>query len=164
MKKRIFLAILFLLLAFVLVWSVNFFAYGKYVGGSFTHFPGSFGTYVSDADFSEYSYLVSKPAPFAFSGCLSSNNESGTIGIIVWPSFMCNGIKEYGLVLYKKGENGDERGTGYLLYVDKDMSIDDKKDTGLSDEDRENAVALYSAYYPEIMKQYHAMQDVFGLK
>ena len=164
MKKKVFLAIICLFLIFVLIWGTNYFAYGKYVSSSFDRFPGSLGTYVSDADFSEYSYLVGKPALFEFSGCLSSNNDSGTIGIIVWPDFTCNGIKECGLILYKHGESDDERGEGYLLYVDKDMSIDDKKDTGLSDEDRENAVALYSAYYPEIMKQYHAMQDVFGLK
>ncbi len=77
---------------------------------------------------------------------------------------MCNGIKEYGLILYKEDENNADKMVGYLLYVNADMSINNDRETGLEGSEHEEAISLYTAYYPQIMEQYRAMQNVFGLE
>ena len=162
LKKKVFLVILCMFILFLIIWGVNYYTYHKYIDSSFEHLPGTLGTFLTDSD-NKYSYLVGKPALFEFSGCLSSNNENGTIGIVAWPRFMCNGIKEYGLILYKEDESDDDNNIGYLLYVNEDMSINDDKETGLLDSEHEAALSLYAAYYQEIMEQYRAMQSVFDL-
>ncbi len=164
LKKKVFLIILCVSMIFFMIWGANYYTYHKYVGSSFKHFPRTLGTFVTDSDSTEYSYLVGKPALFEFSGCLSSSNENGTIGIVAWPRFMCNGIKEYGLILYKEDENNADKMVGYLLYVNADMSINNDRETGLEGSEHEEAISLYTAYYPQIMEQYRAMQNVFGLE
>ena len=161
MKKKVLLAALCLVLAYGLVWGANFLSYGQYVDGRYAECPGLFGTYVTNSDETEYSYLVAKPQPFEFTGCLSSNNAGGTIGIIAWPKLLCRGDGEYGLVLYEDVGGGNME--GYLFYVHEDMSIDTSRDTGMSGEKRAAAMALYSACYPQIMEQYRAMREMFHL-
>lgn len=90
-------------------------------------------------------------------GNIAIDNADSSVGIIIWPSFMLKGVKDYGLALY---DTVNER--GYMFYVDENMNYDLKNRTGLTGDSESKAKDLLKQLQGEVDEQYSMIKSEFG--
>jgi hypothetical protein len=158
-KKILFSVLGFALVVFAaynLLWFLNYRAYDQYVGNGYVT------SSVSSANITKQvrdsTFTVKKPNYFSFAGNLAVANGDQSVIILVWPSFMCRSIKEYGLAIY---DNAKDR--GFMVYVNSEMKYDTTKSTGLSSEKEAEAKLLLETLRAETAEQLSKAQDEFGI-
>lgn len=160
-RKKIFLsvalAVVFLFLAYNVVWFINYKSYDKFIDDAYVKSPHSMSSYSKKAG--ESTYTVKKPDYLQLTGNLAIDNADSSVGIIIWPSFMQKSIKDYGLTIYDT-----EADMGYMIYVDKNMRYDTLNRTGLSQDSEAAAIELLNQLRGKVDEQYQLMRSEFGLK
>lgn len=159
LKSKMFRVIALLAFAFVffyhLAWLVNYASYSKLIDEKYSVLPTSSLSYIYNAD--GITYSVKKPGYLSFAGNTASVSSDMRISILVWPSFMCKGVKEYGLALYDEEED-----MGYMMYVDENMQFDLQHSTGLTLGEASKAKWLLEELQTDILLQFDLMQKEFG--
>jgi hypothetical protein len=135
------------------IWLANFIAYNKYIGEGYIASPSNH-TKVEDG----YTFTVKRPGYLGFSGNIAIINADQSVALIIWPSFMCGDMKDYGLMLY---DNINDH--GYMLNVDADMNYDSSNRTRLLPADELAAVNLLESFKGEAKKQLQMAIVEFGI-
>lgn len=159
LKSKAFRTIALFTLSFALlynlVWLINYASYSKLIDEKYSVLPTSSLSRIYNAD--GISYSMKKPGYLSFTGNTASVSSDMRITILVWPSFMCKGVKEYGLALYDEEED-----TCYMMYVDENMKFDSRHSTGLTQDGETKAKRLLEELQAEVLSQYDLMEKEFG--
>ncbi|MDR2357252.1 MAG: hypothetical protein LBD92_04080, partial [Oscillospiraceae bacterium] len=129
-----------------LLWFANYRAYDKYIGNGYEVSSASSTNYSRQSD--EATFHVKKPGYLGFVGNLAVANEDQSVILLIWPSFMCDSINDYGLMLYD-----NEQDRGFMVNVNSEMAYDAENRTGLSPNDEAAARKLLETLHDAVLEQ-----------
>jgi hypothetical protein len=139
-----------------LLWFANYRAYDKYIGDGYEVSPVSSTTYSRQSG--EATFTIKKPGYLSFAGNLAVANEDQSVILLIWPSFMCDSINDYGLMLYD-----NEQDRGFMVNVNADMEYDTENRTGLSPNDEAASRDLLETLRDEVIEQLSKAKEEFGI-
>lgn len=145
MKKLIAVVVIFAILAFGiynLLWFLNFNSYSKLLTNEYEQSEVSSLHYTKLT--SDFVFSVKKPEYLSFVGNTSVANKDGSIVLIVWPSFLCEEVKDYGIILESESKNNF-----YMMYVNSKMEYMTAKNAVMPIEMQEKAKSLLTEYYTD---------------
>ncbi len=140
MKKRkliILSVIIFFILAWNAVWTINYFSYSKLIGG----YEKSPGNYYKEKD--GYNYSIMYPTYPKLTGNLSVN-DNDKLSLFIWPSLIKK--TKYGLAIVDP-----EDMTRVYFYVDSNMQYIRDKEMPYSAKEVKHINTLVSYYSDEIL-------------
>lgn len=136
-----------------LVWFLHVQSYNKYFDENFEHLHGNTSHVDRTGDILYGAYT---PGYLQFGGNFSCTSKDQTFQILLWPTYMCRGISEIGLIL--KDENDGK----HYVYVDENMNYGADLNVGITPDEDEEVRAIMEEKQAEIIELYSMMKERFG--
>lgn len=156
--KKICIAVIMIALGWNALWLANLKSYDRFVGASATASSLGHNGYSLESD-EIASYYVKKPGYLSFSGNLAVSSIDDSISIILWPSFLCRTIDDYGIIL-----KDEFKENAYLIYVDEHMNINYNKSTGMDYAQKKIAEEIFASKKEAVLALYYALRDKLSIE